>query len=280
MPIVRAWQENIDAIMAGHTVPTLDGTRFTIGVSTKEITSEASISAGLSHDLRSEEITLSDAPADQQAAIDRTAEEVSRLIVAFGAGVERLAVSIEKWHRSKWIAGVKAGTEVDLSTVLTAQPVRETLEAWIARNVALVTDVSDQAKGRISDAVFRAYQNRTPTRELARELREAVGMARARSIRIAADQNTKLSGALDAERMAEAGVELWKWRHSGKRHPREQHRARNGRIYRLGSNKRANADGTVMKGGETIASGDAPSEPPWCGCRRQAYLAIMGEVER
>lgn len=249
LAVVRLWQESIGAIMAGYTVPTLDA-------------------------------LTTDAPADQQAAIDRTAEEVSRLIVAFGAGIERLAVRIEQWHRSKWIAGVKAGTKVDLSTVLTAQPVRETLEAWIARNVALVTDVSDQAKGRISDAVFRAYQNRTPTRELARELREAVGMARARAIRIAADQNTKLSGALDAERMAEAGVELWKWRHSGKRHPREQHRARNGRIYRLGSNKRANADGTVMKGGETIASGDAPSEPPWCGCRRQAYLAIMGEVER
>ncbi|MEC9067822.1 MAG: phage minor head protein [Pseudomonadota bacterium] len=276
LAVVRAWQESIGAIMGGYTVPTLDGARFTIGDSTKEITSEASISAGLSHDSRSEEITLSDAPADQQAVIDRTAEEVSRLIVAFGVGIERLAVRIEQWHRAKWIVGVKAGTKVDLSTVLTAQPMRETLEAWLARNVALVTDISDQAKGRISDAVFRAYQNRTPTRELARELREAVGMARSRAIRVAADQNTKLSGALDAERMAEAGVELWKWRHSGKRHPREDHRARDGRVYRLGSNKRVNADGTAMKGGETIASGDAPSEPPWCGCRRQAYLAIMG----
>jgi SPP1 gp7 family putative phage head morphogenesis protein len=241
LPIVRAWAEGIEAIMAGYTLPTVDA------------------------------LTL-DEPADQQAAIDRTAEEVSRLIVAFGVGIERLAVRIEQWHRAKWIAGVKAGTKVDLSTVLTAQPVRETLEAWIARNVALVTDISDQAKGRISDAVFRAYQNRTPTRELARELREAVGMARSRAIRVAADQNTKLSGALDAERMAEAGVEWFKWRHSAKRHPRENHLARNGNIYDLKTGKRRG-------GGETIPSDDRPGMQPYCGCRAQAWLSIQEELE-
>lgn len=248
MPIVRAWQANIEAIMAGYTVPTLDA-------------------------------LTTDSPSDQQAAIDRAEAEVSRLILGFGAGVERWAVSIERWHRSKWIGGVKAATRVDLSTVLTAQPVQESLEAFIARNVALVTDISGQAKGRISDAVFRAYQNRTPTRELARELREAVGMARKRAVRVAADQGSKLSAALDQERMAESGIELWRWRHSGKRFPREDHKARNGRIYRLGSNKRANPDGSIMKGGETIEAGDGPSEPPWCGCRRAAYLAIQSTLE-
>jgi len=231
MPIVRAWEAAIPEIMAGYTPPTLDN-------------------------------LTTDAPADQQAAIDRAAEEVSRLIVAFGAGIERLAVRIERWHRAKWIAGVKAGTEVDLSTILTAQPVQESLEAWIARNVALVTDIGNQAKGRISDAVFRGYQQRTPSRELAREIRKATGMARARAIRVASDQNNKLSAALDMERQAEAGIEQYRWRHSGKAHPRPEHQARNGDVFKLGQ-----------------PAGDTPGQAPFCGCRAQAYLAIMGEPE-
>jgi uncharacterized protein with gpF-like domain len=152
-----------------------------------------------------------DAPSDHQAAIDRIESEVSRLVLDFGASVRSWALRIERWHRSRWTAAIKAGTGVDLSMILTALPVQETLEAFIARNVALVRDISDQARGRISDAVFRGYQQRTPVREVAKSIREATGMARKRAVRVAADQNMKLSAGLDRERQAEAGIEKFKW---------------------------------------------------------------------
>jgi SPP1 gp7 family putative phage head morphogenesis protein len=158
------------------------------------------------------------------------------------------------------VAAIKAGTGVDLATVLTSQPVQETIEAFVNRNVALISNISDQAQARISDSVFRGYQQRTPPREVAKEVREATGMGRARSIRVAADQNVKLSAALDMERQAEAGIEQYKWRHSGKFHPRKEHRARDGKVYKLGE-----------------PAGDTPGQAPFCGCRAQAYLEIMDE---
>jgi uncharacterized protein with gpF-like domain len=64
------------------------------------------------------------------------------------------------------------------------------------------------------------------------------------------------------ERQAEAGIEKYKWRHSGKLHPRAEHRARDGNVYKLGE-----------------PAGDTPGMAPYCGCRAQAYLAIMDELE-
>lgn len=222
---------------------------------------------------------VGDSPGQMQAAIaTTTAEFLHRLITEITPAMRRWAVRAEAHHRSRWAAAVKAGTGIDLGMMLTAQPVAETLDAWLARTVALVTNVSDQAKGRISDAVFRGYSERIPVREVAREIRKAADMGRARSIRIASHQNNALSDVLDQERMAESGIDLWKFRHSGKLHPREEHRVRDGEIYTLGANKQVKPDGSPMPSGSTIPSGRGPGELPGCGCRRQAYLALMATL--
>lgn len=232
-PAWQVWRDATDSILAGYDPPPL----------------------------RTGDALTLDSPAQVETAIQTTAAEfLRRLVMDITPGLRRWTVRAEIWHRDKWAAAVKAGTGVDLSTVLSAFGTEDTLEAFIARNVALAKNVSDQAQARISDAVWRGYQNRTPVREVAREVREATDMGRQRSIRIASDQNNKLSSALDMERQAEAGIEEYKWRHSGKLHPRLYHKERDGKIYKLGDPK-----------------GDTPGMAPYCGCRAQAYLAIMDE---
>lgn len=197
------------------------------------------------------------------AAIDGVAAEfMTRLAVIITPALRRFAVGVEQWHRSKWIAAVRAGTGIDLSSVLTSLPTAETVEAFVSRNVALVRNISDQAQARIADAVWRGYQARTPMREVARELREAVDLGRDRARRVAADQSAKLVAALDDERRAEAGVTQYRWRHSGKLHYRPEHKARDGKVYKNGEPK-----------------GDTPGMAPFCGCRAQAYLPVMDEIE-
>ena len=219
-----------------------------------------------------------DAPTDQASAIERAEQTVTRLITEFASGLRLWQVRVERWHRSKWTAAVKAGTGLDIEMMLSAGEVSETLEVFLQRNVALVRNVSDQVRGRIADAVFRGYQERQPAREVSKAISEATGLARDRSLRIASDQNAKLSAALDRERQTEAGLDLYRWRHSGKLHPRDWHRARDGHIYDRRSGKRVNPDGSAMDG-ETVPPGDRPGEQPWCGCRAQAYLPIMAELD-
>lgn len=92
-------------------------------------------------------------------------------------------------------------------------------------------------------------------------------MSRRRSINIASDQLSKLTSALDGERMAQAGIEQFLYRHSGKAHPRSWHRARNGKTFEL-------ASGMQVGGGETIQPDDMPGVPPFCGCRKQAVVTF------
>ena len=244
-PAWRLWADSIDRILAGYDpqpLPTADA------------------------------LTLD--TADQvQAAINSVANEFLTILTArITPTLQRWIVRAESVHRDKWQAAIKAGVGVDLNMMLTAQPVAETLDAWIARNTALVKNISDQAQSRISDAVFRGYQNRTPVRDVAKEIRDATGMGRDRALRVASDQSSKISSALDKERQAEAGLSEYKYRHGGKLHARPWHKKRDGHIYTLRTDKE-------IDGSDHIEQGDGPGEPPFCSCRRQAYIRLLDEID-
>jgi uncharacterized protein with gpF-like domain len=214
-----------------------------------------------------------DSPADLQSRIDAAQSEFDRIFLQLTAALEDWGIRVERWQRSKWRDAILSSTGVDLLTLIGSEDVRATVETYMRWNTDLIRNVSDQARQRISNAVFTGLQNRTPARDVAKQIREAVDMSRTRSKGIAADQLSKISSALADERRRQAGLSVWKWRHSGKRHPREHHRARDGRLY---------ADDPAMVGreinGVTVleppAENDRPGRPPWCGCRGQGVLVL------
>lgn len=198
---------------------------------------------------------VTDSPADIDNDLSTLGRELDRLILTLTPRLRDWAIRLERWHRGKWRGAVLSATGVDLQTMIGPADAAETVEALIARNVGLVRNISDEARGRISDAVFRGLTNRTPARDVAKEMREAVGMARARAIRVASDQLTKATSALDTERMREAGIDAWLWRHSGKLHAREEHKARDGKRYTFEE-----------------PPPEMPGQLPYCGCRKQAVV--------
>lgn len=198
---------------------------------------------------------VTDSPADVKAEIDGAAEQISRILLLLTPEVRRWALNVEQWHRGKWRGAVLSATGVDLQTMIGAEDVRGSLDTAIAWNTGLIRDVSDQTRQRIGNAVFDGLRNRTPARDVAKSIREAVGMGRDRSRRVASDQLNKLTSALADERRREAGIDTWRWRHSGKLHPRANHKARDGNEY---------TDATAPE--------DLPGQLPYCGCRSVAVL--------
>lgn len=196
-----------------------------------------------------------DSPADVQANLETVSAEIERLVLLLTPTLRDWALRVERFHRGKWRGNVLSATGVDLTTLIGPEDVAEPLEAVISRNAGLVKDISAQAHGRIADSVFRGLTNRTPARDVARELRDAVGLARDRALRVASDQLTKATSALDGERMRQAGIEAWLWRHSGKLHYRPEHKARDGKRYTF-----------------TDPPADTPGQLPYCGCRKQAVV--------
>lgn len=212
-----------------------------------------------------------DSPADLQAQLDAASSEMERLFILLDAAIGSWALETETWQRGAWVGSVLSATNVPIDTLVGPEDVRETLGTYISWNTRLIRDVSDQAAKRIGDAVFAGLQNRTPAREVAKQIQEAMGMSRRRALGIASDMLSKTTSALAAERRREAGLSIYKYRHSGKRHPRADHLARNGKLY---AENQADAgrevDGQVVN--EPIPEDQRAGRLPWCGCREQGVV--------
>ena len=197
-----------------------------------------------------------DSPADLQVEIGAVENGVIQAILqGFAATYSDWFSDLVLWHINKLGSQLTYVDNITLRTTL--GPARETFEDYLARNVALVRNVSDQTRARISDIVFRGLQARTPSRDIGREIAEATGLGRKRANRIAADQTVKAAGALDRLRQEQLGLDKFVWKHSGKRHFRPDHKARDGKVFEWGSQ---------------VGREDPPGFQPFCGCHARAYL--------
>ena len=224
-PVVQAWSDGADRIIAEYTRTLSDMT--------------------------------TDAPVDVSGEINSVSDAIDRLILLLTPEIRDWALQVETWFRGKWRGAVLSATGVDLAVLIGAGDARATLETYIQWNASLVKDVSAEAEKRISTAVYDGLRNRTPAREVAKTIREAVDMSRRRSINIASDQLSKISSSLASERRREAGLDHWKWRSSHKKHFRPEHQARDGKVYT-----------------DEDAPKDLPGQLPFCGCREQAVMVF------
>lgn len=197
-----------------------------------------------------------DSPADLQAEIAAVENgAVQAILTGFTAAYSEWFSDLVLWHINKLGSQLTYVDNVTLRTQL--GPATGTFEDLLARNTALVRNVSDQTRGRIADIVFRGLQARTPSRDIGREIAEATGLGRKRANRIAADQTVKASAALDQLRMEQLGIDRFVWVHSGKRHYRPDHKARDGKVFAWDSD---------------VARNDPPGRLPFCGCHARAYI--------
>lgn len=193
-----------------------------------------------------------------QFEIGLSERQMAQIAAAAGISVDEWIKATEAWHRRRFAQAFNP-VGVKIETLLARADVNATLQAVLGENVALIRSLDDQMRNGISGAVFRALQNRTTGRDLAREIRKLAGTGQSRAELIAADQLQKLTGALDEQRQRQVGIEKFKWRHSGKAHPRPEHVAR---------------DGVVYSWNDPVAKNDPPGRAIRCGCRAQAVLEI------
>lgn len=194
-----------------------------------------------------------------ERAMESTEETLSRLVLPLNPRLSRWALRVERWHRQKFEAAVKAGTGVDVAPFVSGAGGEAAIRLSVAKNIELIRSVSDQTRHRIANVLWRGYEQKLPIAEIAKQINVATKLSRDRAWRIASDQTVKLAAQLDRDRQAEAGIEDFKWRHSGKVHFRPKHKARDGKIYSWAKND---------------LQGDLPGVAPFCGCKAQAHVVI------
>lgn len=199
---------------------------------------------------------MRDSVDDTQGEVDEATAALNRLVVTLDAALEDWAVRVEQWHRAQF-GTLFTPVGVRLDTMLGAGDVRSTLQAVLADNASLIRSLNDQMRNGISGAVFRGLANRTPARDVARDIRKVAGVGKSRSELIAADQLQKLTSRLDQERQEQVGLDKFRWLHSHKKHPRPEHVARDGLVYAWSSE---------------VGKTDPPGRAIRCGCKAQPVL--------
>lgn len=233
-PVVKAWEEGLAAITAEYE--------------------------------RSYSQLTTDAAPELSGVVVSVEAGISQLMVTLRLRLERWAAIVEAAHRRRWASAIKRATGLDVSAMMGVGDMRAPLSTLVERNVALVRSVSDQTRDRINDAVLRGLSERKVPREVAADIREAVGMARARSLRIASDQTSKISETMNEERRTQAGLSMWEWVSSGKVHARVDHASRNGKRY-----------DDEATSGQYRPPADRPAQLINCGCTSRAVLSLTGE---
>lgn len=172
------------------------------------------------------------APERLAAIIAGAAEGATRLVVSLAPSIRSWIVRVERWHRQRWVAGVRAVTGIDIGTFirgLDAEPEVATFQQWAS---GLIRDVSDDARRKIEASTFRAVAEMRPRADFAKEIGTVLDTSRKRALLIARDQTNKLSGKLDELRHREAGIEEYRWRTALDDRVRPTHRANEGKIFR------------------------------------------------
>jgi hypothetical protein len=164
----------------------------------------------------------------------------------FPAIVDRIA----RWHRQQWLSRVRGSTGLDVSLVTQPGDVADPASATTAWNGALLDDVHRQTAGRVAAALLGGAAAAVPVSEVRARVAEVIAKARKRAGAIGDDQVDKLSRAMDRARREAAGVSSYVWRHTPQRHPRDWHKARDGKVF----------------GEDDIDASDRAGVPPFCKC--------------
>ncbi|WP_300396403.1 phage minor head protein [Henriciella sp.] len=179
-------------------------------------------------------LTRDDESDDLAEAIRIAEAQAAGATVTVDAEVRGWVLDALKWHEQRWADAVKAGTGIDVFPFIDRKENAARVKAFQSQIANLVKDVDAKTKKEIADTVWRGFAEGKPRKKIAKELTERIGIARRRANTIAVDQAQKLNGELTRIRMSEAGVQHYRWRHSQKRRFRPAHKAREGRIYKLG----------------------------------------------
>jgi SPP1 gp7 family putative phage head morphogenesis protein len=113
----------------------------------------------------------------------------------------------------------------EMSTIITAS---------VNENVALIKSIPQQYFTQIKGIVMRSITTGNGLQDIIPELNKYEGVTIRRARNIALDQTRKVYSGLNSGRMKALGITEYEWIHSGGgQHPREDHIAMNGNIYRL-----------------------------------------------
>lgn len=189
--------------------------------------------------------------------LGRFAAKVKRAVDSAVGWVTGFVRDETDWHTDKFAQSVKTATGADVKPIIASASDIKT--AIIERNVSLISNLADDTRQKIVQAVINANINKHSVSQLKAAIEQILGTQAARADLIAQDQTIKLIADLNRYRQEQAGIKRYKWVSKQDDRVRPLHRQLNGKIYEWGK----------PTGAE---HGLPPGQPIRCRCRAKAVI--------
>ena len=168
-------------------------------------------------------------------------------------GFTRVLGSIFKSHKKRWIAAVKRGTGVDISSFMRKKDGNELMITTIDYNSRLINSLSKQTADKVRSSLFLAKKYKWTKARLAEELAKGTNLSRNRAQLIADDQINKINADFNRMRQEQAGIKGYIWKGRLDKRERPLHTGLEGNKYKWD-------EPTGAEGGQK------PAEPIRCRC--------------
>jgi uncharacterized protein with gpF-like domain len=175
---------------------------------------------------------ISGSAAQLKAEIDRVAAHVLGQQPAAIRRLNAALADLEQWHRVQWVSRVKSSTGLDVSLLTAPDDVRAETANAATWGKQLIESVHGDTSTKVTAAFLAALAAVKPASEAQADLGVVITATRKRAARIGVDQTDRTSAAFDRARRSAAGLARFKWHHTPQKHPRDDHRARDNRVYR------------------------------------------------
>lgn len=164
----------------------------------------------------------------QQRFNDLFAKRAKALAESMVKDAEKASASATHASMQKLSGGLS------MKTSFTNPALSNIYKAAVAENVGLIKSISQQYLNDVQGAVMRSITTGNGLQDLVPALQKYEGVTHRRARNIALDQTRKTYNSINKGRMQAIGIKKFKWHHSGGgAHPREDHVAMDGKIYRF-----------------------------------------------
>lgn len=156
--------------------------------------------------------------------------------------IERAAARVDRRQAQNFEVGLIAalGTQAGQRVAVGASPPARITRAWVAETTARIVTIRDAAVPRLAVEIEEAFRRGTRAETLRRRWIKAgiptkSGTISGRAKVIARDQIASINALLTRERQQAVGIESYRWRTNIDGREREEHRERDGEIFRWDS---------------------------------------------
>lgn len=135
-------------------------------------------------------------------------------------------------NKQRFYKAMENAVGVDLQSIIQNEGLEETLVATTRQNVSLIKSIPDEYFKNIETIVFTNTTQGSKSSSIIRQIQKLNNSTEKRARLIARDQTSKLNSALSQQRQQNLGVEEYIWRTAGDERVRDNHRSKNGKIFK------------------------------------------------